>query len=599
MAFSSCLKCYPLSLPHSINYHPSPLSFSQKPTSNSFISFASTQHHDQVTAPSPVSNSTPPTTLSQLPSDFTPKQLLDTLRRQTDESSALRIFEWASKQSSFTPSSAIYEEILRKLGKKPTSNSFISFASTQHHDQVTAPSPVSNSTPPTTLSQLPSDFTPKQLLDTLRRQTDESSALRIFEWASKQSSFTPSSAIYEEILRKLGKVGSFESMRSVLEEMKLAGCEISTGTFLIFIMSYAEFELYDEIVGVVEMMENEFGLKPDTHFCNFLLNVLVDGNKLKLVETMHSSMVSRGIKPDVSTFNVLIKALCKAHQIRPAILMMEEMPNYGLSPDEKTFTTLMQGYIEEGVSRNSVTYNSLIDGLCKSRRMEEASQLMDQMIMEGLKPDKFTYNSLLTYFCRDGDIKKAADIVQSMTSNGCEPDIVTYGTLIGGLCRAGRIEVASRLLRTVQMKGMVPTPPAYNPVIQALFKRKRAKEGMMLFREMMEKGDPPDAVTYKIVFRGLCNGGGPIGEAVDFVVEMMEKGFVPQFSSFILLAEGLCALAMEDTLIKLVDMVMEKAGFSDSEVSMIRGFLKIRKFQDALATLGDILDSRNPRKAYR
>nr|POE80291.1 pentatricopeptide repeat-containing protein, chloroplastic [Quercus suber] len=260
MALSSCLKCYPLSLPHTINHHPSPLSFSHKPTSNSFISFASTQHHDQVTAPSPVSNSTPPTTLSQLPSDFTPKQLLDTLRRQTDESSALRIFEWASKQSSFTPSSAIYEEILRKLGK----------------------------------------------------------------------------------------VGSFESMRSVLEEMKLAGCEISTGTFLIFIMSYAEFELYDEIVGVVEMMENEFGLKPDTHFCNFLLNVLVDGNKLKLVETMHSSMVSRGIKPDVSTFNVLIKALCKAHQIRPAILMMEEMPNYGLSPDEKTFTTLMQGYIEEG-----------------------------------------------------------------------------------------------------------------------------------------------------------------------------------------------------------------------------------------------------------
>ena len=190
--------------------------------------------------------------------------------------------------------------------------------------------------------------------------------------------------------------------------------------------------------------------------------------------------------------------------------------------------------------------------------------------MEGLKPDKFTYNSLLTYYCRGGDIKKSADIVQTMTSNGCEPDIVTYGTLIGGLCKAGRTEVASKLLRSVQMKGIVLTPHAYNPVIQALFKRKRTKEAMRLFREMIEKANPPDAVTYKIVFRGLCNGGGPIQEAVDFTVEMLEKGLLPEFSSLVFLAEGLCSLSMEDTLIKLINMVMEKAKFSKNEVSMIR-----------------------------
>lgn len=112
---------------------------------------------------------------------------------------------------------------------------------------------------------------------------------------------------------------------------------------------------------------------------------------------------------------------------------------------------------------------------------------------------------------------------------------------------------------------------------------------MRLFREMMEKGDPPDAITYKIVFRGLCNGGGRIGEAVDFVFEMTENGYIPEFSSFYQLAEGLCALSMEDTLIKLVELVMAAAKFSEGEVSMIRGFLKIRKFQDAFATIANIL----------
>jgi pentatricopeptide repeat protein len=221
------------------------------------------------------------------------------------------------------------------------------------------------------------------------------------------------------------------------------------------------------------------------------------------------------------------------------------------------------------------------------------------MIMEGLRPDKFTYNSLLTYFCKAGDIKKAADIVQTMASDGCEPDIVTYGTLIAGLCKAGRVEAATKLLRTIQMKGINLTPHAYNPVIQALFRRKRSKEAVRLFREMIEKAEAPDAVTYKIVFRGLCQGGGPIGEAVDFVMEMLERGYVPEFSSFYMLAEGLFSLAMVGTLIKLIDMVMEKAKFSDNEVTMIRGFLKISKYQDALATLGGILDSRKPNRAYR
>ncbi|KAK6231461.1 hypothetical protein SCA6_001534 [Theobroma cacao] len=461
--------------------------------------------------------------------------------------------------------------------QKPTSYFSISFSSTQQNQ---------------TQFPLSYNFTPTQLLDTLRRQNDESSALRLFDWASKQPNFTPNLSIYEELLTRLGKHGSFDSMKHILQQMKLSGCELRRGTFLILVESYADFDLYDEILDVVELMESEFGLKSDTHFYNFLLNVLVDGNKLKLVEAAHNGMVSRGVKPDVSTFNILIKALCNAHQIRPAILMMEEMPSYGLSPDEKTFTTIMQGFIDE------VTYNTLIDGLCKSRRVEEAAQLMDQMLMEGLKPDKFTYNSLLTYFCRAGDIKKAADIVQTMTSNGCEPDIVTYGTLIGGLCKAGRVDVATRVLRTVQMKGMALTPHAYNPVIQALFRRKRTNEAMRLYREMLEKGDPPDAISYKIVFRGLCNGGGPIGEAVDFVVEMIEKGFLPEFSSFYMLAEGLCSLSMEDALVKLIDMVMEKANCSDSEVSIIRGFLRIRKFQDALAILGNILDSKKPKKSF-
>lgn len=187
-----------------------------------------------------------------------------------------------------------------------------------------------------------------KLLDSLRSQPDDSAALRLFNLASKKPNFSPEPALYEEILLRLGRSGSFDDMKKILEDMKSSRCEMGTSTFLILIESYAQFELQDEILSVVDWMIDEFGLKPDTHFYNRMLNLLVDGNSLKLVEISHAKMSVWGIKPDVSTFNVLIKALCRAHQLRPAILMLEDMPSYGLVPDEKTFTTVMQGYIEEG-----------------------------------------------------------------------------------------------------------------------------------------------------------------------------------------------------------------------------------------------------------
>ncbi|XP_062103019.1 pentatricopeptide repeat-containing protein At3g53700, chloroplastic-like [Humulus lupulus] len=73
---------------------------------------------------------------------------------------------------------------------------------------------------------LPPDLTSKQLLDTLRCQKDESSALRIFDWASKQPNFSPTTSIYQEILCKLAKVGSFDSMTNLLLDMKRSACPV-------------------------------------------------------------------------------------------------------------------------------------------------------------------------------------------------------------------------------------------------------------------------------------------------------------------------------------------------------------------------------------
>ncbi|KAH7842568.1 hypothetical protein Vadar_006783 [Vaccinium darrowii] len=277
-------------------------------------------------------------------------------------------------------------------------------------------------------------------------------------------------------------------------------------------------------------------------------------------------------------------------------------PSYSIAPQRRRELTSssISAYISPSPSLTyklppDFTTKQLVNAL-HQQNDEKAEEIFDQLILEGLQPDNITYNAMLHYFCRAGNIKKAADIVQTMASNGCQPNVVTYNHLIHGLCEVGRIEIACSLLITIQMKGMALTPHAYNPLLQALFKQKKTKAAMRLFREMEEKGDPPNAVTYQTVFRGLCSGRGAIEEAVDFVVEMTGKRLTPEFLTFNKLAEGLCALSMEDTLVMLVERIMKTDFFPENEASMIMGFIKIRKFQDALATLGRILNRRNPKR---
>ncbi|KAI4341823.1 hypothetical protein MLD38_026501 [Melastoma candidum] len=91
---------------------------------------------------------------------------------------------------------------------------------------ITSPLPPSPPSPspfflriPTLSPRPPTDFTPRQLLDALRLQPDETSALRLFQWASSQPSFLPSPSLYRHLLRTLSRVGSFDSMRLVLRDL--------------------------------------------------------------------------------------------------------------------------------------------------------------------------------------------------------------------------------------------------------------------------------------------------------------------------------------------------------------------------------------------
>ncbi|KAI3474074.1 hypothetical protein Pfo_028862 [Paulownia fortunei] len=412
------------------------------------------------------------------------------------------------------------------------------------------------------------DFTPKQLLDTLRREEDENSALRLFQWASKQPNFATTLPIYEEIIRKLGNVGSFDSVRQVLDDMKHSEVEIVEGTFFILIDSYAKFELYDEAVDVLHVMEIEFGVRPGTHTYNFLLNVLVDGNKLILVESVHSKMLDDGVKPDVSTFNILIKALCKAHQIRPAILLMEEMPNYGFSNLGGALRVREQ-MVAAQCPWSNVTINVLINGFCKEGRVEEALIFVQEMANEGFCPDHFTFNTLISGLCKVGHVNHALEILDLMLQEGFDPDVFTYNTVISGLCKWREVEEAMEVLNQMLSRDCSPNAVTYNAIISTL-----CKENQQCVL--------PDVSTFNSLIQGLCLTS-KFSIAMELFFEMKTKGCQPDEFTYNILIDCLCTKGKLDEALRLLKD-MESSGCARSVITyntLIDGFCKSKKIEEA------------------
>ncbi|KAG5029485.1 hypothetical protein JHK87_012999 [Glycine soja] len=116
-------------------------------------------------------------------------------------------------------------------------------------------------------------------------------------------------------------------MLTLLYQMHSSKILIDESIFLVFLETYAtSHHLHAKINPIFLLMERDFVVKPNTHFNNIVLSLLLNANKLRLVKTLYLKMATDVTSLDVSTFNILIRALCKANQLQPAFLCLRKCP---------------------------------------------------------------------------------------------------------------------------------------------------------------------------------------------------------------------------------------------------------------------------------
>ncbi|CAH9120987.1 unnamed protein product [Cuscuta epithymum] len=448
-------------------------------------------------------------------------------------------------------------------------------------------------TPP--IQPWPRNLTHKRLISLISCQNDPNMALHIFHHAGKyHPGFSHNYETYHRIILKLCRARAFESVDTLLAELRHTNITCSENLFVTVIRNYGIASKPKQAIKSFLKIK-DFGIVRSVKSFNTLLNALVNNKKYDLVHILFKNCRKKlDIVPNVVTCNILLKALCKKGDVGGAIGILDEMPAMGIVPNVVTYTTILGGFVligdmvgaermlketlDKGCLPDATTYTILMDGFVKKGKLMNAVKVMDEMEDNGVKPNDVSYGVMIEALCAGkrtgeavnllndmldnkyppsgslccrvidamceaGKVKEACDLWKKLLIKNCTPDNAISSTLIYHLCKEGQIWEAKKLFDQLE-GGSAPSVLMYNTLIAGMSENGEILEAGRLWDDMVDKGCIPNAFTYSMLIRGFCKVGNPT-EGIRVLQEMIDNNCSPNKFTFSALVQELCGSGSE------------------------------------------------------
>ncbi|EXB53232.1 hypothetical protein L484_007175 [Morus notabilis] len=361
-------------------------------------------------------------------------------------------------------------------------------------------------------------------------------AFRFFYWAGGKPEFVHDSRTYNSMMNILGKTRQFETMVSMLEEMREKG-ELTMETFMIAIKAFADAKERKKAVGMFELMKKyKFKVGVDTF--NFLLDTLGKARLGKEAQVLFEKLKG-GFTPNLQTYTVLLNGWCRVKNLMEAGRLWNEMIDAGFKPDVVAHTIMLEGLLRskkrsdaiklfevmkaKGPRPNIRCYTVLIRDFCKQGKMKEAVECFNDLLESGNQPDAAVYTCLVTGFGNQRNMDMVFEVLKEMKEKGHTPDGRLYNALIKLMTSRKMPDDAARIYKRMIQSGIKPTIHTYNMMMKSYFQRRNFEMGCVVWDEMIQKGCCPDDNSYT-VFIGALIRQGRSGEACKYIEEMIEKG---------------------------------------------------------------------------
>nr|GMD65457.1 pentatricopeptide repeat-containing protein At5g16420, mitochondrial [Ipomoea batatas] len=465
-------------------------------------------------------------------------------------------------------------------------------------------------TPP--IQPWPRYLTHKRLISLISRQHDPNLALHIFYHAGKyHPGFSHNYHTYHSIILKLCRARAFDSVETLLAELRQTNITCSENLFLTVIKYYGIASKPKQAIKTFLKIKG-FGIERSVKSFNTLLNALVNNKEYDLVHGLFKICRNKlDIVPNVFTCNILLKALCKKGDTDGAVRILDEMPAMGIVPNVVSYTTILGGYVlrgdmvgakrmfnetlDRGWLPDAITYTILMDGFVKTGQLMNAVKVMDEMEENGVKPNDVTYAVMIEALCEGKKSGEAVSLLNDMLENRYVPSETLCCRVIDAMCEAGKVQEACDLWKKLLIKNCTPDNAISSTLIHWLCKEGKIWEAKKLFDEL-ERGSVPSVLMYNTLIAGMCEKG-EILEAGRLWDDMVEKGCTPNAFTYKMLYKGFCKVGNEqegirvlqememlDERTKILKISKEKSGVNESSSNSATCMVK-----SSVGTIEDVL----------
>ncbi|PON69583.1 Tetratricopeptide-like helical domain containing protein [Parasponia andersonii] len=503
---------------------------------------------------------------------------------------------------------------------------------------------------------------PDNLIRVLDSTNDLTSAVKIFKWASLQSRFRHTAGTYFGIILKLGLAGHVQEMEGFCQSMareRIPGaeeafsalidvfakhCKLNEATLVLASMNSGGYspsiETFNTLMGALAKAKRDFqdvlfvykemvkaGVLPTIDTLNYLLEVLVETDRLETALDQFKRMNKKGCNPNTRSFEILIKGLIAKDRVDEAVNILYEMFGSGCHPDMSFFSCTIPLFCRENRPKEGIrlfrmmkdynfvldlsTFIVLIECLCENLWLDEAIFLLEEMIETGLAlpndvvvdvvnmfcnlgnideavkflEDKHIletspYNAILAGCYRAGKLSTAKDLLWKMSQRDID-DSDSWNILIRWMCEQEGIRKASELVARMVVSSFIPDCDTYSAIVVGNCKLSKYKDALELFHRIQAKCWILDPLSYSKLVKGLCSIGW-IREAAEVFRYMSNKECSLQSSSFNMLIKGVCDTGQLSEALRLLQL----AYYSDTSCTnstysaIMLGLLKIDKPKD-------------------
>ena len=315
--------------------------------------------------------------------------------------------------------------------------------------------------------------------------------------AMSHAGYSPTTYVYNDVLKCLAARGELEMVSSVLDQMRESGVPPNrvSYTTVITLLAHRQDPVSAEAVYKRAMRE---GIVPDRKMLTSLMNAHVEAGSWKGVIRVFDYLAS-GKAPQarltIETCNTLLKAYvligAPFKMVSRFFVRLEEKQ---MRPDEFTFALLIQSACDSGdMATAEDIFGELESRVGRGKGKE-------------LKMTAYVLTIMISGYLRLGDHARAKEFYDRMRQQGIQPTSVTFRTMLKAYEKDGSpesLQMAEALIRTLLEASNRRTwdkPTAkrdsalehvYRPVMAAYARQARPEDVERLFQEVLNAGGEP------------------------------------------------------------------------------------------------------------